>query len=167
MLCICGSVSIRFLILVKKKSLFLLQMSLIWAGPGFQLCTNESKPGLGLHKSSPPVMDDSMFTMAGPAIIEEQNAYLTAVPSNSEARQAVFHLKKWSTPGLDGCTCRWIFYLHMVHHCKRCHLSHHSLLLHRLASSILYYILHCPNPKEPLPHHLLRTFPNQPTQLFF
>lgn len=57
-----------------------------------------------LHSSSSPIIDDSLFTIKGPAISDEQNAFLIAVPLDSEIKQAIFQLKKSSSPSADGYT---------------------------------------------------------------
>lgn len=55
-----------------------------------------------LLQPSSATLDEALFYMIGPSVSPEQNKSLTAIPSSTDIREAVFQLKKNSSPCPDG-----------------------------------------------------------------
>ena len=60
--------------------------------------------------SSSIILDEALFDLIGPSLNEDQNNFLVATPAPLEIREAVFGLKKHSSPGPDGFS--GAFYTH-------------------------------------------------------
>lgn len=52
-------------------------------------------------RSSISIPDEGLFNMEGPSVTAEQNHFLMATPSPSEIKEAIFGLKRNSSPRLD------------------------------------------------------------------
>ena len=55
-----------------------------------------------LFQANSVIPDEGLFLLAGPTVSKAQNQFLVAILSPEEIRNAVFHLKKSSSPGPDG-----------------------------------------------------------------
>ena len=113
----------------------------------------EAAQFLDLFQALPEVVDEGFFNMDGSSGSDLQNFALIASPSLAEIRDAVFFLKRGSSPGTDGFV-RCLLSFHLAYNWSRCGLCCDPLLLHKSVAPCLQQLLPYLNPQIKSAHQL-------------